>query len=245
MTPEISVITPVYGVEKYIEKCLRSLFTQTMVEGVEFIIVNDSTKDASMEIARRVIAEYPEVDVKIVEHERNMGYSVALQTGMDAATGEYTIYVDSDDWVEPAMLERLWAAARRDDADIVVCDYFVDYPKGRRYVAQPVPATGVETLGLLLRHKIHGSLCNKLVRRSLYTDNGIRTLPGLNYMEDFLLYTKLFPVARRISYLPEAFLHYVQRPGAMTARDGGIKGVVAAVIFRVRPLTWLYCRIKK
>lgn len=240
---KISVITPVYGVEKYIEKCLRSLFEQTMTDGVEFIIVNDCTPDKSMEIARCVIKEYPGVSVKMVEHERNMGYSVALQTGIDAATSEYTIYVDSDDWVEPDMLKRMYMKAREDDADIVVCDYFVDYPKGRRVVRQPAAETGVGNLCLLLRHKLHGSLCNKLIRRSLYTDNDIRTVPGVDYMEDYLLCTKLFSFAGKVSYLPQAFLHYVQRPGAMTAR-GGIKGAVQSVIFRSRLLTWFYCKVK-
>ncbi len=241
---KISVITPVYGVEKYAEKCLRSLFGQTLTESVEFIIVNDCTPDGSMEIARRVIKDYPDVEVKIVEHERNMGYSVALQTGIDAATSEYTIYVDSDDWVEPDMLEKMYAKACDEDADIVVCDYFVDYPRGRRLVRQPAAETGVENLRLLLRNKLHGSLCNKLIRRSLYTNNGIHTIPRVDYMEDYLLCTKLFPFAQKVSYLPQAFLHYVQRPGAMTAR-GGIKGAVQAVIFRSRFLTWFYCSVKR
>ncbi len=220
---KISVITPVYGVEKYIEKCLRSLFEQTMTDGVEFIIVNDCTPDKSMEIARCVIKEYPCVSVKIVEHERNMGYSVVLQSGMDAATGDYTIYVDSDDWVEPDMLERMYAKAREDDADIVVCDYFVDYPRGRRVVRQPAAETGVGNIELMLKGDLGGHLWSKLVRRSLYTDNDIRTVPGVDLMEDFLLCSKLFSFAGKVSYLPQAFLHYVQRPGAMTSKKSSEK----------------------
>lgn len=85
ISPDISVIVPIYGVEKYIEKSLRSLFSQTKTDGVEFILVNDCTPDRTMEVAREVIADFPTLDIKIVDHEVNRGVAAARQTGLDTA----------------------------------------------------------------------------------------------------------------------------------------------------------------
>lgn len=89
MNPKISVLIPVYGVEKYIERCAESLFSQTMHDGIEFIFVNDATTDRSMEILYNVIERHPERQgqITIIEHEQNKGIAVARVTGVLAAKG--------------------------------------------------------------------------------------------------------------------------------------------------------------
>ena len=101
--PKVSVVIPVYGVEKYIERCARSLFEQTMQEGIEYIFVDDCSPDRSIEILEKVLKEYPhrEPQVKIIQHSKNQGIFYTRNTGVENATGEYIIHCDSDDWVEP------------------------------------------------------------------------------------------------------------------------------------------------
>ena len=113
MNIKVSVCIPVYGVEKYIEKCARSLFEQTMQDGIEFIFVNDCTKDRSIEILEQVLAEYPhrKEQTRIIHHEKNRGLVAARNTGLAYASGEYIIHCDSDDWVELDMYEKMYKKA--------------------------------------------------------------------------------------------------------------------------------------
>lgn len=136
MTPLVSVIVPVYNVEKYIGECARSLFGQTLKE-VEYIFVNDGTPDNSMEVLRKVIEEYPQRApyVRIVVKPRNEGLPAARRSGLEVAEGVYVAHCDSDDWMEPNMLERMYLEARAYDADAVVCAWFRDEtPAPTKYV---------------------------------------------------------------------------------------------------------------
>lgn len=119
MQPKVSIIVPVYCVEKYLHACVDSLLAQTL-EDIEIILVDDGSPDQSGKIAD----EYAEKDSRIkVIHQSNAGLGPARNTGMEAATGEYIGFVDSDDWVKPDMFVRLYQEAVRNDADIVVGGY--------------------------------------------------------------------------------------------------------------------------
>jgi glycosyltransferase involved in cell wall biosynthesis len=123
--PKVSIVVPIYGVEKYIERCARSLFEQTF-DDIEYIFVNDSTKDASIEVLQTVIEEYPhrKNQIKILHHPENRGLPQARKTGILAAKGDYIINFDSDDWVEHTIIEVVYTKASQDKADIVVCDIY-------------------------------------------------------------------------------------------------------------------------
>ena len=115
--PLISVIIPVYGVEKYIAQCLESVINQTY-KNLEIIVVNDGTKDRSADIAK----EYAAKDSRIKVYDfKNGGPSVARNRGLEIATGEYISYLDSDDWLDTKMYETLLEAAMKNDADMVKC----------------------------------------------------------------------------------------------------------------------------
>ena len=103
---KLSIIVPMYNTEKYIERCARSLFEQTLT-GIEFIFVNDCSPDRSLLILKRIIDEYVDrsLVIRIIEHEKNMGLAVARTTGLNQAKGEYIIHCDSDDWIETDMYE--------------------------------------------------------------------------------------------------------------------------------------------
>lgn len=207
---DISVIIPIYGVEKYIEKCLRSLFTQTKTENVEFILVNDCTKDNSMEVAQRVINEFPDLAVKIINHKVNSGLACARNTGVNAASGIYIQHIDSDDWVEPTMLEELYNKAIECDADIVSSDYYIDTEKSLRYITSIHPHDNVECLRELLSASLVHSLCFKLVKKELYEKDGVNYhLPCVDVWEDLVASVKLFYFAKSVVHLPKAFYHYM------------------------------------
>lgn len=206
---DVSVLLPVYNVSKYIEQCLVALFTQTKTAGVEFIIVNDGTPDNSIEIAREVASRYPNINLIIVDQPENRGLSAARGRGIDEASGDYVIFIDSDDWCEPTMIEELHGEITSKNADIVSCDMFYNYTEKVRYKKQPLPSEdGVECAKALLNDKIHGYIWNKIYSRKLFTDNKITFLDHLNMWEDVLVTTQLLCFAKRVVYLPKAYIHY-------------------------------------
>ena len=123
--PKVSIIVPVYNVEKYITKSLESLVNQTL-EDIEIIIVNDGTKDNSMKIVREFAIKNPK---KIVCLEKqNGGLSDARNYGIPYAKGEYIAFLDSDDYVELDMYEKMYKLAKKENSDMVECDFYWEYP---------------------------------------------------------------------------------------------------------------------
>lgn len=208
--PKVSVCVPVYNVEKYIEKCVRSLFEQTL-EDIEYIFVDDCSQDQSLNILHRVLTEYPQRQnsVKIVRHKCNLNVSAAHQTAINIASGEYVIMCDSDDWVEPDMYETLYRAAVSNHADIAYCDLmFVVDNNVEQHVNQFDTSEGVEAVQKLLQTNVNTSLCIKLVRRSLYQKavsfSDIRPM-----YDDTVASINLFYLAKSIIHVPEAYYHYI------------------------------------
>ena len=208
---KVSVIVPVYGVEKFITHCVDSLMAQTMREGVEYIFVDDASQDASIERLTSVLSKYPEraSQVKILVHERNKGLPAARNTGLAQATGEYVFHCDSDDFVEPEMLEVLYGEAKEKDADIVWFDWFLTFGSTERYMKQPEYDNPEDALKAMLGGTMKFNVWNKLVRRNLYTDNAI-TFPAGHGMGEDMTMMMLFSYAKKIAYVPMAFYHYVK-----------------------------------
>lgn len=213
MKPAISVIVPVFNMETLLSRCLDSLLAQTFGD-FEVLIVDDGSTDRSP----RICDDYANRDSRVkVLHKKNGGVASARQTGMDNAIGEYIIHVDPDDWVESDMLEQLYQKAKENEADIVICDYFVDYvDRHVRVSQQPASLTASDVLYDLF-HRLHGSLCNKLARRACYTTHNVRFVPGIDYCEDVLIWVQLLQHDLKIAYLPQAFYHYVQHSGSITS----------------------------
>lgn len=205
--PDISVIVPVYKAEKYLHRCVDSILAQTFTN-FELILVDDGSPDNSGAICD----EYAKKDDRIkVFHKENSGVASARQFGIDNAYGEYTIHADPDDWAEPGMLEELYKKAKETDADMVICDFYVDTLRESLYRSQKVSAeTSQEVLDDLLFHRLHGSLCNKLIKLACYTDFNIRFIDKLNYCEDYLVCVKVLMHNIKIAYLDKAFYHYDQ-----------------------------------
>lgn len=207
---KVSVIIPIFKVEAFIERCATTLMEQTLRE-VEYIFVDDATPDRSIQILEEVLARYPERKelIRIIHHEVNQGLPAARNTGLALATGEYIFHCDSDDYAEPTMLEDMYNTAKEQGADIVWCDWFLTFAENERYMKQPSYETPLEALKAMLSGRMKYNVWNKLVRQSLYVDNGIQFPAGYGMGEDMTM-MMLFVHAKNVSYIPKAYYHYVK-----------------------------------
>lgn len=206
--PLVSIIVPVYGVERYIERCAVSLFEQTYKD-IEYIFVNDATLDKSIEVLRAVIERYPEraKAVRVVEHPRNKGLSAARNTGIDNAAGEYVWHVDSDDYVALDAVEKWVETAEKNNADIVICDINVVTSKGI-CTEQVQYDTKEDYIGRLLQHTQKCAHWNKFYRRSLLEKTGIRSDEQIRLAEDYAVTPRLLYYAERVIMLHEPLYFY-------------------------------------
>ena len=220
---KVSVIVPIYKVEKFIVRCADSLLSQTLDE-VEFIFVDDATPDRSMELLGQCLERHPrrKGQVRLLRHERNRGLPAARNTGLAAATGEYVFHCDSDDFVEPDMLETLYGVARGREADIVWCDWYLSFGRSERYMRQPDCATPLEALKAMLAGRMKFNVWNKLVRRSLYADGQVSFPEGYAMGEDMTMML-LFAVASKVAHVPRAFYHYVKLNAGAYSRNFSLR----------------------
>ena len=164
----ITVIIPIFKVRTFIERCVCSLFEQTL-QDVEYIFVDDASPEDSIEILKTCIERYPDRagQVQILVHEQNQGLPAARNTGLVVATGEYIFHCDSDDFVEKDKLEVMYKAAKEKDADIVYCDFYLSFEKNERYMSCPSYETASDMLKVgLLGGNMKYNVWNKLVKRS-------------------------------------------------------------------------------
>lgn len=216
--PSVTVIVPIYGVEKYIGRCLESLFSQTMSQGVEYIFVNDCTKDGSMDIVQYMLDKYPERKSQsvIIDHDINKGLPAARNTGFALARGEYVMHVDSDDFLEPTALEQLYGTAIAENADVVWCDYYISFGQRERVITQPSYTNPMDAVKAMLRGEMKYNVWNKLCRRALYTDNCI-VFPAGHSMGEDLTMIMVCMHASRCAYIDKPLYHYVQSQTQMTS----------------------------
>lgn len=209
---KVSVIVPIYNVEKYIERCVRSLMEQTLKE-IEYIFVNDCTPDKSIDILKKVIQEYPyrAEHIHFLNHTINKGLPSTRNTGLTITTGEYIAHCDSDDWVEPDMYEKLYNQAISENADIVCCDFWDDFTYKKRLRKDSYYTSKKENIRAMLQTRIHGSNGNKLVKKTLYSEHNIKFPDGINMWEDLYTSVRLFYYSQKITYIPQAFYHYFQQ----------------------------------
>ena len=219
MNPAVSVIIPVYNVQKYIGECARSLFGQTL-EDVEYIFVNDCTPDGSMEVLRKVLESFPErlPGIKIVVKQKNEGLPAARRSGLEHATGRYVIHCDSDDWMEPHMLERMYREASAYDADAVVCAYFQDMaPISTHYVNEGKNCRDAILSDMIAVGEMQ-SVWRYMFRREVYSDDLV--FPRHNQGEDLALLVQLAWHCRSIYCVKEPLYHWRYNTNSLTWAAG-------------------------
>ena len=207
---KISIIVPVYNAEQYISKCIDSILSQTE-RCLELILVNDGSKDNSGTICD----EYAKRDHRVkVIHQKNAGVSAARNTGIGIATGEYIGFVDSDDWIESDMFERLLQEAESTDSDVVMCDATTVYDDGRTQADTITQLSGNRILkkndftpSLLL--EMAGSACRCIYKNDRYSDK-LRKYPlafplGVKFSEDRIFNLYAFGQANQVAYIKDSF----------------------------------------
>lgn len=218
--PELSLCVPVYRAERYIAACARSLFEQTL-DDIEYIFVDDGSPDRSIARLLEVAEAYPRrlPQIRIITHPANRGSAAARNTCLEAATGTFVGWCDSDDRVEPEMYRRLVERARETGADLVWCNIAGDALSGREFFPDSaVSLPGEEYLKLFLLKRFLGVMTNKLIRRDLYLRHGIRFPEGYDMMEDTTVLVRALRYANRIDNVPQRLYHYIRREGSITSR---------------------------
>ena len=203
----VSVIVPVYNAERYLERCVNSIFAQTFKD-YELILVDDGSTDGSGKMCDDYAQSNPQV---CVIHQANQGVSAARQKGLDAANGQYVIFADPDDWVEPTMLKELFEVAINNDADVVICDFWINSSEvtGDRKYQNPRALSSDSLLRQLISRELHGFTWNKLYRSSCLRKYHVTFPQGINYCEDLWFNCKLFfNQDVKVAYLKKAFYHY-------------------------------------
>lgn len=220
MQPKVSVIIPVYNVERYIQRCLDSVVNQTL-DNIQIILVNDGSKDSSGKICLEYAEKYDNISYYFQE---NAGSAAARNAGLDHAEGEYIGFVDADDWIEPDMYRELYDAAKgNSDADIVMCRVFEDEcPGSKDYIflregyfsrdqikEEIIPYMLPSVMPAGNFRSIRWSNVIRLYRRSLIENNHIRSCEGVSNCEDLGFLAECTLKASGYYYLPKSLYHNV------------------------------------
>ena len=214
---ELSVIVPVYNSEKYLRECIESILNQTFKD-LELILVNDGSKDSSPQICDF----YKEKDKRIkVIHKENEGVSVARNTGMGHAQGKYLTFVDSDDYIEQQMYEKMFKKIKKYDCDIVMCDCMKDFPDHSEIYTHNI-RKGFYTKEQLeeeyypqllitkdMQYPATISNCLFVFKKELCEKNKIKYEKGIRFSEDWFFGSYLMLKANSFYYMKnQAFYHY-------------------------------------
>ena len=207
--PLVSVCIPVYNVERYVARCVCSLMEQTYLN-VEYIFVDDCSSDESMSVLSSVLSNYSsrQEDVRIIHHSHNRGLAAARNSAVEAASGQFIMHVDSDDWLENTAIERLMNRQQETGADIVSGNAIMHYSDHEELLVEPnyadKEAMLLNTLELTLDHV----LWRRLIRTSLYKDNCIEAVEGANLGEDHYTLPRLIFFANSVAKVNEIVYHY-------------------------------------
>lgn len=210
----ISVIIPIYEVEKYLRKCVDSVLAQTY-KNLEIILVDDGSPDN----CGKICDEYAKKDNRVkVIHKRNGGLSSARNAGLDIAKGELVGFVDSDDYISPCMYEKLHNVLKTEQTDLALCD--LEYVnKDGPFTNKNVPALKKETLtreeALKKLHNIPASVNHKLYKKKIF--NGLRFRDGALYEDQFILH-HIFNRLRKATIIIDKLYFYLQHSNSITAK---------------------------
>ena len=210
--PFLSVIIPIYNVEKYIEKSINSLQNQTL-KNIEIICIDDGSTDGTSEILDDISKKTKNV---IVKHVKNGGVGSARNIGLKLAKGEYIGFIDSDDYVEQDMYEKLYVKAKSDDLDIVACDAKMVYPNKEKIInsgIEDIVINNEENKKNILINS-YAVIWNKIYKKTLIKN--IKFKENSNFCEDVEFLYRVLPLANKFGAIKEPLYNYIQRQGSLT-----------------------------
>ena len=221
MEPKISVIVPIYNVEKYLKQCLDSVLNQSLKE-IEIILVDDGSTDKSKEIISDCENKFPNV---ISIRLQNKGVSVARNIGLKKATGKYVLYLDSDDFLEDECLDILYKTAEREKSNIIIFAHKEIYDTGISHKVSVINIevddkkvySGIEVADMVLNCKFLGTAWNKLFNRECLIKNNFMFEPD-RYVQDWYPIFIEISNADRISFINKPLYNYRIRENSITTK---------------------------
>ena len=205
--PLVSIIVPVYNVANYIRKCAHSLFSQTYTN-CEFVFVDDCGTDNSIAILKDVASQYKSLNIKILKHGFNRGLAAARNTGIMNATGAYFLHVDSDDWISHDAVEKLLKKAESTQSDVVLFDCkFVYNDRTEDFKNLRWTISKKDSLRRWILSPLTSN-CIYFAKASIYKDNNIRLIDGVNICEAFYLSILVLYFAKSVVNLEESLYFY-------------------------------------
>jgi len=206
---KVSVLIPVYNVEKYIVRCLQSVAAQTYMGAMECIVVDDCSPDNSISLAKEFISSLNStIDFRIIHHEQNRGLAAARNTGVENSNGEFVMHLDSDDWLEPDAIEILVRKQSETNADIVSGNALAHYENHVKTFDEPDYANNSEMVSQTIKLTMDHVIWRRLIRKNLYTDNGITAVEGINIGEDHHTLPRLAYFAKSIAKVDKVIYNY-------------------------------------
>ena len=209
---KISVMVPIYNTSQYLEKCLKSILSQSLRE-IEIICVNDGSTDNSLEI----LEKFSKKDERIVIiNKKNGGLTSARNTALKIARGKYCLNIDSDDWIEQEYFKDIYEKAERDNLDILLTNIIFDYPNRKSTLndlnlGDNTIINGKKYINIFFQNNKHGFTWNKLIKRELYFKNKLQYNEKIFLLEDLELIGRIGYFSKRVGKLNRAYYHYMQR----------------------------------
>ena len=219
---KVSLITTVYNVEEWLERNIQAFLKQTLKDS-ELILVNDCSPDTSKDI----ISKYNDSRIKVINNEVNVGAGVSRQIGVDNSCGEYTIFVDGDDWLEEDCLEQMYNCAIDNNSDIVSCNVIHHNEYGCvKYVQQG---------STVIKEDFYNFINNKLIKREIW--NKVKYSP-LRLHEDIGTLHRCLSVSKKCININYAGYNYNLRPNSLTTSKDVVKSLLYSALAIIENLEW-------
>jgi glycosyltransferase involved in cell wall biosynthesis len=227
---KVSICIPIYEVERFIERCARSLFTQSY-QNIEYIFVNDCTPDHSIDVLQEVLKEYPNRAkfVNIVSHNINRGLAAARQTAIRHATGDYMFHLDSDDYLEHDAIRLYAERAMETGADMVVADHYFVTEAGRIPHIDNIPDDKSEYIKMLLMRKASIEVWGRLIRCELVKRHCLYAPEDISISEDYVVTPKMAYYVNRTVKVNAFLVNYVRCNPKSSTTVVGLNGLKSAV----------------
>lgn len=252
MSDLISVIIPVYNIEQYLDRCLKSVTEQTY-PSLQILLIDDGSTDNSLQHCNH----WQKKDQRItVYHKENGGVSSARNLGIKKADGEWVIFIDGDDWIESDMLQKMYTCAIENQSDVAICSFVLEYGKKKEFTSV---LRGEEALKVIsgkqavesivnrqTQYEVGNSPWNKLVRRRIIEEQHLRFPVGRRMAEDMLFVTKAMLEVERCVLLSDTFYHYfLVREGNSSTKKFDMEFLRDDIELRVIRTKYLYQKGEK
>lgn len=212
MKDKVSIIVPIYNVEQYLEECVNSILNQTY-NNIEVLLVDDCATDKSGDIAKQF--EEKDSRCKYIKREKNGGLSAARNTGIKNATGDFLCFIDSDDWISDDYVQSMLELAKKDNSEIVVCDYYMviedRYEDGNSLIQINNNSTKEEKIAYIRNHA-----CTKMFKKEFWLNQGLMFPEDIKRGEDMGVTIPLLTYANNISIINKNLYYYRQRVNSLS-----------------------------